>query len=99
MMHSLFGGIILESTYGFDVKESHDPFVELSEEALEGFVESCAPNRLWLSLVPFLRHIPTWVPGTTFQRKVARWKALAHDVRELPWASARDALVHLTICL
>ncbi|KAG8989392.1 hypothetical protein FRB90_002256, partial [Tulasnella sp. 427] len=41
-----------------------------------------------VDLAPFLKHLPSWLPGMQFKRDAARWKAMVDDARALMFTQA-----------
>ncbi|KAG6908101.1 hypothetical protein DXG01_006138 [Tephrocybe rancida] len=76
------GAIILRISHGYEVKESNDPFVELSDRVMEHFALCTAPGAFLVDVLPILRYVPTWIPGAGFQRKAKEWSANLHEMSE-----------------
>jgi hypothetical protein len=51
----------------------NDPFVQLAEKVLDAVAMTGSGGYLVDSL-PFMKHIPAWVPGAKFQRDAAAWR-------------------------
>ncbi len=43
--------------------------------------------------LPFLRHLPAFVPGAGFQKKFAEWRKATLDVRDAPFKRYEEAAV------
>ncbi|KAF5334395.1 hypothetical protein D9611_013524 [Ephemerocybe angulata] len=67
---SLFTSIILGSMYGIQPKGNDDPFITTPASTMEGFVVASVPGTFLVDLIPALKHVPDWVPGT-------KWKQIA----------------------
>ena len=91
----MVGGSTISLTYGLDVKESHDPFVDLSNSGIQSVAQAGAPGTFLVDLLPWLKHVPEWVPGAGFKKTARVWRKLQEDVRELPFAEGMKALVSL----
>ncbi|KAL7954630.1 cytochrome P450 [Trichoderma compactum] len=76
--------IILNVTYGYSI-ESHKPdaLVKLIEAVTDHSSEATVPLRQTVDLIPSLRHLPDWFPGTGF-------KQMAREARANLDASADD---------
>ena len=46
------GAIILRISYGYEVKENNDPFVELADKATEQFSLATAPGGFLVDVIP-----------------------------------------------
>jgi len=63
----LQGGLILDMTYGYEVKGRQDRSMVLPRQLSE-FSRAKVPGSAWaLNGFPFLRHIPAWVPYISFK--------------------------------
>ncbi|KAL5520731.1 hypothetical protein ACEPAF_2734 [Sanghuangporus sanghuang] len=60
------GEIIMMMTYGHKISEKDDPFVELGEKGMEAFAE--AEGFFLVNAIPWLKYLPSWFPGTGFQK-------------------------------
>ncbi|KAH9894789.1 CyP450 monooxygenase [Cubamyces lactineus] len=82
-----FAASILEITYGMSMEalDTDDGYVNLAEAAVASFGAVAIPGKYWVDMFPLLRFVPSWVPGAGFKRKAHAWKALNHNLRDLPW--------------
>ncbi|KIJ43303.1 hypothetical protein M422DRAFT_253505 [Sphaerobolus stellatus SS14] len=87
------GSVIMQITYGIRPKSKEDPYLEVAERLLFAITEASAPGAFLVDVLPFLRYVPAWVPGTRFQRKARVWKQYANDVLEVPYRTIKDAMV------
>ncbi|PVI03088.1 cytochrome P450 [Periconia macrospinosa] len=65
------GSVILKITYGYTTKREKDPLVLLANATMEDFKEATVPGRWAVDVIPFLKYLPDWFPGTEF-KQVAR---------------------------
>ncbi|KAK7438570.1 hypothetical protein VKT23_017905 [Stygiomarasmius scandens] len=79
------GAIILRISHGYKVLEGEDPFVTLADQATEQFSHSTSPGGFLVNLVPALRHLPDWFPGTGFKRIAREWKATLDAMVDQPF--------------
>ncbi|KAI0743502.1 cytochrome P450 [Daedaleopsis nitida] len=86
-----FAAIILKTMYGIDIASDDKELVPLLHDALEGPTEALMAGRFMVEHIPILQYVPAWFPGAGFQKKFARWRRLAADVLELPFAQAKQA--------
>ncbi|KAJ7653505.1 cytochrome P450, partial [Mycena rosella] len=76
--------IVMATIYGYDIKPTHDKFVDLSEEAVKRVCESVFPGAFLVNSLPFLRYLPSWFPGCSFQRYGQETKELLAEMRDVP---------------
>ncbi|KAF8134338.1 cytochrome P450 [Boletus edulis] len=70
------GAIILEVTYGYTVQEGTDPFVTLADKVMAIFSLVTTPGAFLVDVIPALRHLPEWFPGTGFLQDAKRYHHL-----------------------
>ncbi|KAJ5793144.1 uncharacterized protein N7503_009122 [Penicillium pulvis] len=67
------GAFVLKMTYGYDiVPHDKDPLVSLADLALEQFSKAVVPGAWLVDMIPALKYIPEWAPGSGF-KKTARF--------------------------
>ncbi|KAL4259703.1 cytochrome P450 family protein [Pleurotus pulmonarius] len=59
---------ILAVTYGLDVKPEHDPNIARAEKALSNVTDAGISGSFLVDTMPFLKHVPSWMPGAGFKR-------------------------------
>jgi hypothetical protein len=51
---------------------------------------------IWpVDIFPFLKYIPTWVPGMAFKRNAAKWKAQMEEFVDGPYNFVEDNIVSI----
>jgi hypothetical protein len=58
----------MATIYGYDIKPTHDRFVDLAEDAVKKLSDSVFPGAFAVNTFPFLRHLPSWFPGCSFHQ-------------------------------
>ena len=79
--------------YGINVAPGDRHFVPLLHAALEGPTEAFMQGSFVVEHVPLLQYVPAWMPGAGFQKKFARWRRLATELLEKPFAEAKRSCV------
>ncbi|EMD37513.1 hypothetical protein CERSUDRAFT_50154 [Gelatoporia subvermispora B] len=77
--------IALSMTYGIHAKDNDDHYVHLIASAIESVEQGLLPGSFWVDFMPALKHVPSWMPGAGWQKKVADWKGETDAVRKVPW--------------
>ena len=85
--------------YGIGLTEDHDAYAATFDVSSEGISQGLVPGKYIVEILPFLRHVPKWVPGFGFQADFERWRAAVNDVKNVPFAYARDAIVSSNLLL
>ncbi|OCH95899.1 cytochrome P450 [Obba rivulosa] len=63
------GRLILAITYGLSVTDADDEYITLAESTLKAMGESVMPGAYLANHLPFLKHLPSWIPS---QREILR---------------------------
>ena len=90
---SAFAASVLKILYGITAKNEGDKYVGLVDGALFGASQGMRPGRFMVEYLPFLRHIPPWLPGASSQRLFKEWQAAGTLLKEMPFNDAAAALV------
>ncbi|KAK0235434.1 cytochrome P450 [Armillaria nabsnona] len=87
------GAIVLDVAYGWPVTSDDDYFVSLMEEAFSLHRQVARPGRWLVEEIPFLRFIPSWMPGAHFKRfaLLVRDRMKAIEQAPLKWTKERVA--------
>lgn len=86
---------MLRVVYGVDINEDHDKFAVPFNVSAEGIAQALAPGKYIVELLPFLKGVPKWVPGFAWQADFERWRAAVHDVKNIPFAHTKEAMVSI----
>lgn len=89
----MFASLIFQIVYGRQVKSLDDEFVLLVEKALAGANECATPGANWVEFMPFLRMIPSWLPGGRTQRLIAEYKPAVESMVQSPFEAVKRRLV------
>lgn len=89
----MFAAIILKITYDIDVTDANDEYLRLAEEVVEKTTEAQLPGRFWIEFVPFLKHLPSWVPGAEFKKFVNDMNPKIEQMLNQPWDGVKRSIV------
>ncbi|KAK0452037.1 cytochrome P450 [Desarmillaria tabescens] len=90
------GAVVLDLAYGWPVTSDDDYFVSLMEEAFALHKQVVQPGRWLIEVMPFLRFVPSWMPGAHFKRFAfsVRERMKAIDQVPLKWTKQQMANGH-----
>ncbi|KAJ7644909.1 cytochrome P450 [Roridomyces roridus] len=91
-LRSMGAETIIPITYGLDIQPSDDPYVDLAERALH-YVNLGISGRFLVDFLPFLKHVPEWVPGAGFQKMARKGRKLAEAFRDVPFEETKRQMV------
>jgi len=87
------GSLILKIAYGY-TSEPHknDPLIDMAGDAMDKFARAGVPGAFLVDIVPFMRKLPDWLPGTAFKQTAKEWNAALMDVTERPYAFTKHQM-------
>ena len=83
----------MKVSYGIDVLEEDDPYVDAGEEAVRAASEGLVPGKFLVEFFPFLRHIPPWIPGASSPRLFQKWQAAGERLKNFPYEYVQNSMV------
>ncbi|KAF3902278.1 hypothetical protein ABW20_dc0107053 [Dactylellina cionopaga] len=89
LTHSLqaeAGSVILDMIYGYQTNpDGRDPLVVLVNQMMADFGEATVAGAWLVDVVPWIRFLPNWFPGTEFKRTARRYKKTLADATNIPF--------------
>ncbi|KAF9456704.1 cytochrome P450 [Collybia nuda] len=58
--------VIMEVAYGHQITSDDDPYVKISQDSGDAVQNAGPPGSTPVDLFPFLRHLPSWFPGSFY---------------------------------
>ncbi|KAI0356538.1 cytochrome P450 [Trametes cingulata] len=84
-LHTLAASVIVKVSYGYEIRGDDDPLVKTVDAAVDDFSTTSAPGTFLADVFPFLRHIPSWVPGAQWKRRVAEQSKTFDEMADIPF--------------
>ncbi|KAB5588638.1 O-methylsterigmatocystin oxidoreductase [Ceratobasidium theobromae] len=84
---------ILGATYGYEVTSSDDPLVKKIKQVGENLIKSFLPTHFLVNAIPYLMHVPNWMPGTGWKQTAKEWRELKDSVVEDMYQWTRTQMV------
>ncbi|KAJ5698623.1 cytochrome P450 [Penicillium macrosclerotiorum] len=79
------GSLMLKMLYGYTPSpHTPDRLVRLINKVMEEFSQAVVVGAWLVDLIPALRFIPDWVPGTGFKRTARQWRKDSDDCMNVP---------------
>lgn len=75
---------------GYKTTGSDDRFVSIAESAQLAMVTAARPGAFLVDVLPWLKHVPEWVPGAGFQKVARRGWEFSQDLQKIPFAWAQQ---------
>lgn len=85
--------VILDIVYDYTI-ESHDtdPIVKAVGIALKQFSDAVVTGKWAVDMLPFIEHLPEWLPGSGYKQTARQYKKTTEDVVEIPYRLARERM-------
>ncbi|KIK66619.1 hypothetical protein GYMLUDRAFT_257455, partial [Collybiopsis luxurians FD-317 M1] len=75
------GSTILSVAYGFEIETVKDSiYIGIAERAIAGIIVAGVPSNFLVNYFPWLKYVPAWMPGASFQLKAQAWR---QDMKQL----------------
>ncbi|KAI5115931.1 hypothetical protein M0805_002081 [Coniferiporia weirii] len=76
---------LVMATYGHKVESDDDEYTRLAVDAASRASAAGVPGATLVDLVPFLRHMPFWIPGAGSRKAVAKMREVTDDMLNVPY--------------
>ena len=80
-------------TYRINVRPYNDPYIKITEEAIEAAAELLVPGAFIVDIIPVLKYVPEWLSGVNFQSKAAVMREHAATMRNTPFSATEELMV------
>lgn len=90
---STFDASVLQITYGVKASETDDKYHAMMERAMEVGEGVLTPGRYAVEALPFLRYLPSWLPGGRFKQYAAQVKTEVREIMNTLFEASRDQMV------
>ncbi|GJE97160.1 cytochrome P450 [Phanerochaete sordida] len=78
------GTLILNAVYGLEV-DRDDTVLDMAERAVSTLHEVADGHVYMADIVPAIKYLPSWVPGTGYRRQANKWKLLVDRMYAEPY--------------
>ena len=83
----------MQISYGASDPKYTESLIDDAEAIIAGFGEVAVPGRFFVDLFPFLRHVPSWLPGAGWKRRLSAIAATSRDVYQRTFDDAKERAV------
>ncbi|KAI0066626.1 cytochrome P450 [Artomyces pyxidatus] len=88
----LQGAIIMSLVYGYDVKGKDDVYLKTALDANDIAQRTFLPGAVLVNDLPFLKHLPEWLPGMGFKALARLGDRLGKEMVNKPFAFVKDTM-------
>ncbi|KAI5116721.1 hypothetical protein M0805_000830 [Coniferiporia weirii] len=85
------GEVIMMATYGYKVLDGNDPYIDLAERGVKVATE--AEGFFVINMIPWLRHLPEWIPGTGFHKIIREGYKLTQEMVYAPYEMTKKSIL------
>jgi cytochrome P450 len=87
------GAVILRITYGYTPNaRGPDPLVDLADKTMKDLGIAAMPGKWSVDVLPFLRYLPDWCPGTGFKATAREMKRNFERSAEKPYVWVKEQM-------
>ncbi|KAF9480950.1 cytochrome P450 [Pholiota conissans] len=87
---TLAASIVMSAMYGYKVSPKNDYFTELAEAGMSVLSNAFYPGAAVVNILPILRYLPAWFPGTDFHRVGKEGLVTITKMQDVPYKYVRD---------
>ncbi|KZP21555.1 cytochrome P450 [Athelia psychrophila] len=87
--------MVLEVAYGFRALPENDPYIRLAEGNM-AYVIVAGTGKYLVEIMPWLKYVPAWFPGASFQTVAKEARKVMSDAIEVPFEAVQKALANNT---
>ncbi|KIJ19070.1 hypothetical protein PAXINDRAFT_128376 [Paxillus involutus ATCC 200175] len=87
------GSVIMAVVYGYETEPKDDRLVHVMQRLLTTTTHVMTPEKEAIaSAIPFIMHVPLWMPGSRFRRDAYRCREYAKETLEVPFDYTVNAM-------
>ncbi|EPQ51236.1 cytochrome P450 [Gloeophyllum trabeum ATCC 11539] len=83
---------ILRISHGYSLSDEHDPIVDVVEKATGQLSMLLVPGAFMVDILPFLKHLPQWLPKLQFQKTAEHWAQTLKVMVDLPFEFVKQQI-------
>ena len=91
------GSTAISMTYGVDIRPTNDPNLQVARLASVAVAQCWTTGSNSVDLFPLLKHLPPWVPGTSFHATAKVARQCAKHLRDGIYTEARNKMVIFSV--
>ncbi|TCD66265.1 hypothetical protein EIP91_001594 [Steccherinum ochraceum] len=87
--YGLTATIIYRVTYGKTITNMDHEYIVAAEKAVGALSMTAVPGAYWVEYFPFMKHIPSWMPGAKFKKVAEEIRSHVVSMRDKPYDDAK----------
>ncbi|KXH38769.1 hypothetical protein CNYM01_03503 [Colletotrichum nymphaeae SA-01] len=94
-LNQFAGSIMLRILYNYKTDpKKNDPIVAMSKQVMEEFSKATSPGAWMVDLIPWLRYVPTWMPGAGFKKTAEIFRQHLLQGIEVPYDYVKEQMAN-----
>ncbi|KAF4975815.1 hypothetical protein FZEAL_7434 [Fusarium zealandicum] len=81
--------IVLQVSYGTEVLQDDDPYIQIANDAMYATGNGGAPANSLIDLLPLARYLPDWIARDWSLRFARKWRWAIQKLHDVPFAAAQ----------
>ncbi|UQC88663.1 uncharacterized protein CLUP02_14188 [Colletotrichum lupini] len=74
--------------------KKNDPIVDMSKQVMEDFSKATSPGAWMVDLIPWLKYVPTWMPGAGFKKTAEIFRQHLLQGIEVPYDYVKEQMAN-----
>lgn len=70
--------------------------MNIAEESMLGFSRASEPGAYFVDTIPWLKHIPDWIPGLRWKKELREMRKSREDLYDVPFGYVMEEMVYMT---
>ncbi|KAH9917465.1 cytochrome P450 [Fomitopsis serialis] len=87
-------GTTLMIVYGYNLREDDNTFVDIARAAMPEFSSGFLPGAYLVDLLPILKYVPSWMPGSGWKKLVKTWKHDLNTLLDTPYEYVKEEIAN-----
>lgn len=83
---------ILRISHGYSLGDERDPIIDIVEKATGQLSVLLVPGAFMVDVLPFLKHLPQWLPMQQFRRTAEEWAQTLAAMVDLPFEFVNEQI-------
>ncbi|CAE6466211.1 unnamed protein product [Rhizoctonia solani] len=83
---------MLSSAYGYEAMSFREELVQIVEAANKGLCQAALAGNFFVNVIPWLRYVPSWLPGAGWKRQAHKWRAEKEKMLHVPYNWTKEQM-------
>ncbi|TFY73854.1 hypothetical protein EWM64_g10158 [Hericium alpestre] len=84
--------VVMDISYGHQVSQEGDIYVTIADRAMTGIAAAGIFGTYLVDYIPWLKYVPSWLPGTGFKRQAKEWRKYSRAMLDRPFEMVQERM-------